>query len=202
MFTGNATCCGIFAFAFCKSSSLWSIRHGATPDDRCSWKDMAEKMELGGRGCSRVEKSNLGECVKIMTKKLWCYSPNKSQKECARKFVALRWQTKNYHVHSLCVGWRNHAEVTPGMAYKKLSRTKIKKTKARLNVHLRSTVSWRTLKSVMIRFEEDIQECSEPMTSIFVQQMSRLYIVPKIFHVDINDVVKTCRPTAYQSIST
>ena len=83
---------------------------------------MAEKMELGGRGCSRVEKSNLGECVKIMTKKLWCYSPNKSQKECARKFVALRWQTKNYHVHSLCVGWRNHAEVTPGMAYKKPKR--------------------------------------------------------------------------------
>jgi hypothetical protein len=87
---------------------------------------MAEKMELGGRGCSRVEKSNLGECVKIMTKKLWCYSPNKSQKECARKFVALRWQTKNYHVHSLCVGWRNHAEVTPGMAYKKPKRIRPK----------------------------------------------------------------------------
>ena len=83
-------------------------------------------MELGGRGCSRVEKSNLGECVKIMTKKLWCYSPNKSQKECARKFVALRWQTKNYHVHSLCVGWRNHAEVTPGMAYKKPKRIRPK----------------------------------------------------------------------------
>jgi hypothetical protein len=31
-----------------------------------------EKMELGGRGGSQVEKSNLGECVKIMTKKLWC----------------------------------------------------------------------------------------------------------------------------------
>ena len=83
-------------------------------------------MELGGRGGSRVEKSNLGECVKIMTKKLWCYSPNKSQKECARKFVALRWQTKNYHVHSLCVGWRNHAEVTPGMAYKKPKRIRPK----------------------------------------------------------------------------
>ena len=38
---------------------------------------------------------------------------------------------------------------------KKQSRTKINETKPRLNVYLRFTVSWITLKSVMIPFEED-----------------------------------------------
>jgi hypothetical protein len=46
------------------------------------------------------------------------------------------------------------------------------KTKARLNVHLRSTVSCKTLKSVMIHFEVGTPICSKTKTTIFVPQMT------------------------------
>jgi hypothetical protein len=55
---------------------------------------------------------------------------------------------------------------------KKQSRTKINETKPRLNVYLRFSVPWITLKSVMIHFEEDTRECSKTATSIFVRQMT------------------------------
>ena len=55
---------------------------------------------------------------------------------------------------------------------KKPSTKKINETKARLNFHLRSAVSCKTFKSVMIHFEEGTPICSKMKTSIFVPQMT------------------------------
>ena len=55
---------------------------------------------------------------------------------------------------------------------KKLSAQKINKTRARLNVCLRSAVSCKTFKLVMIHFEEGTPICSKMKTSIFVPQMT------------------------------
>ena len=101
MFTGNATCCGIFAMASCKSSSLWSIRHGATPDDRCSWKDI-RKDGTGGRGGTGWKKSNLCEYVKIMTKKLWCYDDVVPQ-QISKRICPVARPKISMHVHWILI---------------------------------------------------------------------------------------------------
>ena len=54
---------------------------------------------------------------------------------------------------------------------KKLSAQKINKTRARLNVCLRSAVSCKTFKLVMIHFEVGTLICSKMKTLVFVPQM-------------------------------